>query len=402
MSEWIKLIENTKLEIIDGDRGKSYPKQEEFSHNGYCLFLNAKNVTSTGFQFDELNFISKERDLLLRKGRLNRNDIVLTTRGTIGNVAYYGKEIPFANMRINSGMIIIRTKANIDFPKFVYYQFFSKYMQEQISQFATGSAQPQIPITSINKFSIILPPYHVQKSIAKVLSSFDNKIENCNKIMVNLNAQINALFKNWFIDFAPFADNLSEEDIPKGWRKYKFSDFITLKNEKSSDLDIQEFSVTNTGIFPRNTRFNKLLSTNRSNKIIKRNDLVFGMSREILNWGVMEEEIGGVSSAYTVFEVEQTKVKGNYLSRYMSSNISYFLDIIKPAAREGQGIERNVLYNKNIVVPDDKSWEKFLDIYQPMNNEIANQKKQIEKLANTRDTLLPKLMSGEIEVPVEE
>ena len=72
-------------EIIDGDRGKNYPKQEEFLDIGFCLFLNAKNVTSAGFSFENCMYITEEKDTLLRNGKLKRGDVVLTTRGTIGN-----------------------------------------------------------------------------------------------------------------------------------------------------------------------------------------------------------------------------------------------------------------------------------------------------------------------------
>ena len=74
-------------EIIDGDRGKNYPAANDFSDSGYCLFLNAKNVTLDGFNFENCMYITKEKDETLRKGRLNRGDVVLTTRGTIGNLA---------------------------------------------------------------------------------------------------------------------------------------------------------------------------------------------------------------------------------------------------------------------------------------------------------------------------
>ncbi len=95
-------------EIIDGDRGKNYPTQEDFTESGHCLFLNAKNVTATGFQFDSCMFISEEKDSCLRKGKLIRGDVVLTTRGTVGNIAFYDSCVPFDHMRINSGMVILR------------------------------------------------------------------------------------------------------------------------------------------------------------------------------------------------------------------------------------------------------------------------------------------------------
>ena len=89
-------------EIIDGDRGKNYPHQHEFLDEGYCLFLNTGNVTKAGFSFDSNQFISKEKCDLLRKGKLQRHDIVYTTRGTVGNAAYYSDSIPYEHVSHNS------------------------------------------------------------------------------------------------------------------------------------------------------------------------------------------------------------------------------------------------------------------------------------------------------------
>ena len=96
------------IEIIDGDRGVNYPKQEEFYPEGDCLFLNAGNVTAKGFDFSSCSYITKEKDAILRKGKLQHGDVVLTTRGTVGNVAFYNETMTFSEMRINSGMVILR------------------------------------------------------------------------------------------------------------------------------------------------------------------------------------------------------------------------------------------------------------------------------------------------------
>ena len=100
-------------DIIDGDRGKNYPKAGDFLDTGYCLFLNAKNVTQKGFDFENCNFITREKDDALRKGKLSRGDVVLTTRGTVGNLAYYSENIPYENIRINSGMVILRMDRSV-------------------------------------------------------------------------------------------------------------------------------------------------------------------------------------------------------------------------------------------------------------------------------------------------
>ena len=104
-------------EIIDGDRGKNYPKAEEFSDEGYCLFLSAKNVTKDGFLFEQMQFISEEKDNLLRKGKLCRGDIVITTRGTIGNIAFYDDDIPYDNVRIRHADISLERIVAISFSR---------------------------------------------------------------------------------------------------------------------------------------------------------------------------------------------------------------------------------------------------------------------------------------------
>jgi len=142
--------------LIDGDRGKNYPSKEDMSSNGYCLFLNTGNVTKTGFLFEDISFIDAGRDSLLRKGKLDRNDVVITTRGTIGNVARYSKVIPYTNLRINSGMLIVRAKESI-YTDFIFSMLKSSHMKKTIESFMSGSAQQQLPIKDIVRINIVLP-----------------------------------------------------------------------------------------------------------------------------------------------------------------------------------------------------------------------------------------------------
>lgn len=141
-------------EMIDGDRGANYPKNEDFFENEYCLFLNAGNVTKRGFDFSKCVFIKKEKDQLLRKGKLQKNDIVLTSRGTVGNLAFYTDVIPYMNIRINSGMLIIRPRLEASYLFSMLNSFeFSKAIENYIS----GSAVPQLPIKDLNVIQILLP-----------------------------------------------------------------------------------------------------------------------------------------------------------------------------------------------------------------------------------------------------
>ena len=152
-------------EIIDGDRGKNYPTADEFTEDGYCLFLNAKNVTSSGFNFDTCMFISKEKDESLRKGKLSRGDVILTTRGTLGNLAFYTDDIPFEHMRINSGMVILRMNQEI-LNEIYFIEQFKMQLIDIKKKIASGSAQPQLPISAMSKVNILIADIEKQCQFA--------------------------------------------------------------------------------------------------------------------------------------------------------------------------------------------------------------------------------------------
>ena len=402
--EWKEVdIEQTSIEIIDGDRGKNYPKNNELTNSGYCLFLSAANVTKNGLQFSNNSFITKEKDALLRKGKLMPQDIVLTTRGTVGNVGFYGDDVPYSNMRINSGMVIIRPGEDFD-TMFLYLYLRSCYFRAQITQFQSGSAQPQLPISTLQKMKVIKPDIAAQRRIASILSSLDRKIELNNKINADLEEMAQAIFKNWFVDFEPFKGGKFVDSelgmIPEGWKVVAFDNILKVTTTKTGKEGIPEYSVTNTGIHPRDEKFTKNLSkSSAKNKLIRKGNLVFGMSREILNWGIMKEEIGGVSSAYNVYIVDEKIVSTTYLEYFIAQRMDYFADLIKPASREGQGVDKALLMKKIICIPPSEVLDVFLEKYNSIMHPTEIRNQENSRLSLLRDTLLPRLMSGELEVP---
>ncbi len=179
--EWEVLkLKDAPIEIIDGDRGVNYPHGHDFidpylTSGGYCLFLNNKNIKDDKFLFNELQFISREKDQALRKGRLQREDVVLTTRGTVGNVAYYDKNVTFENIRINSGMVLLRAFDGVE-AVFLYHLMKSDMLKRKYKEIVSGSAQPQLPIGSLEQVYIPIPTEDEQKEIAEILSAVDEKI----------------------------------------------------------------------------------------------------------------------------------------------------------------------------------------------------------------------------------
>lgn len=193
------------------------------------------------------------------------------------------------------------------------------------------------------------------------LSSLYLQVSTC------LDKVFDSLFYFYFVKLIPFKNAELQDSylypIPQNWQLYTFDEFLSSSNDKCGEISHSEYSVTNRGIVPRSENYSKQLSKDSSkNKLVHKGDLIFGMSREILNWGIMENEIGGVSPAYKVFKVDQSKVDSIYLKYFISNNMSYFSDLIKPAAREGQSIDEELLMGKQIFIPTSEDWNTFVSL----------------------------------------
>ena len=201
---WVlkKLGDTEILKIVDGDRGKNYPKQSDFLDEGYCLFLNTKNVRPDGFNFDIKIFIDKEKDNALRKGKLLRRDVILTTRGTIGNIAIYDDNVEFDHIRINSGMLILRPNESIITSEYLFKILLSPALKTQISKDTSGAAQPQLPIKTLVNFTIPIPPLSEQKQIVLIVDEafegIDRAIANTKKNLTNARELFESYLNNIF------------------------------------------------------------------------------------------------------------------------------------------------------------------------------------------------------------
>ena len=240
--EWGRKLFNNIVDIIDGDRGVNYPKSNDFFNDEYCLFLSAKNVTKNGFIFNETQFITKERDALLRKGKLSRGDIVLTTRGTVGQFAFYSDDVLYDNIRINSGMVLLRNNNDNLLNSYFFKACKSFQISRQIKIVAFGSAQPQLTVKEINKIKISLPAKPEQQKIAAFLTAVDSKIEQLSKKQELLGEYKKGLMQQIFSQAIRFkADDGS--DFPD-WEEKKLRNVLSSVSTRPYQIksaDILEF-----------------------------------------------------------------------------------------------------------------------------------------------------------------
>jgi type I restriction enzyme, S subunit len=173
----IKDLKDAGISILDGDRGSNYPSKDEFSETGYCLFLNTGNIKDDKFDFSRNDFIAEQKDSILRKGKLMFNDIILTTRGTVGSIAFYSKNLMYQNVRINSGMVILRPKNGEDEALYYYCLLKSSLLKDQYRSYSSGSAQPQLPIKDLRRINVLIPPAKITKQFCNLAGIFIDRLD---------------------------------------------------------------------------------------------------------------------------------------------------------------------------------------------------------------------------------
>ena len=255
-------FQEASIQIIDGDRGNNYPKSDDFYDNEYCLFLNAGNVTKSGFKFESTQFINKEKDALLRKGKLQKNDLVITTRGTVGNIAYFDESIPFENIRINSGMVIVRSEIDLEpiyLNQFLKSDLFEKWLEKNVF----GSAQPQLTVKLLNSISISYPSKEEQTKIASFLSAVDEKINQLTQKHALLSQYKQGMMQKLFSQQIRFkADDGSEFGE---WEEVKFSGIFKFHqtNSYSRALLAEYGEIMNIHYGDIHTKFSMLFDVNK-------------------------------------------------------------------------------------------------------------------------------------------
>lgn len=384
-------FENLPIEIIDGDRGTNYPKINEFYENEHCLFLNTGNVTLAGFDFTKCQFINVEKDEKLRKGKLKRNDVVLTTRGTLGNSGFYSNNIVFENIRINSGMVIIRSK-NIEEldPFFIYYCIRESNFQTQIANARSGSAQPQLPIGTLKKLKLTKPSLPTQRRIASILSGYDDLIEN------NL-MRIKLLEEKAFVEY-----KLLDKVV-----KHKLSDLYYTSSGGTPSRTNAEYFTGEINWFKSKELADSILLESEekitSVAVEKSSAKLFPIGSVIMAmYGATIGKLGLLSLPSTTNQaccaiIEKDEVKSNYyILNWLIENREYVLSFRMGAAQEN--ISQQVIKNLLVSIPKDSDLKIFNSEVKPIYQLIKNLHQQNTKLREARDILLPKLMNGQIEV----
>ena len=393
MSEWKKVKLGDVCQIIDGDRGKNYPKNHEFFGSGYCLFLNTGNVTKEGFSFANNQFITKEKDELLRKGKIQRGDLILTTRGTVGNIAYYTNHIKYENVRINSGMVILRVnKENVD-ASFLYQLVRSKESRTYINSFCTGSAQPQLPIKNLSQICFEIPSLSTQHRIATILSRYDSLIENYQKQIKLLEEAAQRLYKEWFVDLHfPGHENTKIVDgVPEGWEKKPVDTIYSIKYGKNLSTKL----ISENGKFPvygANGVIGYYDKANCNEQVVLITSRGNGSGDVLMTY---HKDAFITNNSFIVSPIEDYSYCQLPFTYQFLKNANF--RAVRTGAAQPQ-LTNQSIHTVDVVLPSKDVIIDYCDKASYNNKKIILLKNQIRLLTEARDRLLPKLMNGDIKV----
>ncbi len=418
----LSLSNEAPIEIIDGDRGVNYPAKSDFYNMEYCLFLSTSNVTTTGFKFNSMDFISKQKDEVLRKGKLQRGDIVLTTRGTVGNVAYFSDNIPYENIRINSGMIILRSNIKEIHPYYLYLFLRSDLFKGQVISQGSGSAQPQLPIGSLRNIIIPWKDISTQQKIASILSSLDSKIELNNRINAELEAMAKTLYDYWFVQFnfpdakgKPYKssggkmvwDEDLKKEIPEAWEVNKVEEILHTSLGGTPSTKVKEYwvngtiswlnsgEIANFPIIDSELKITEVAIQNSATDLLPKGSVMLSITRH-LRPSILA--IDACANQSVVGIKEKGDVKCYYLYPYLQNEIPRLMSMRSGAQQPH--INKEIVDESFILLPSRNS--NILKTYNSkvghFYESIINNAFQNQKLSELRDWLLPMLMNGQVKV----
>ena len=366
------------------------------SEDGHINFKNAKRIS--------------EDDLPLWTKRVTpqEDDIVFTNEATLNLYAI----IPAGfHGCLGRRLGLIRLNKELVNVKYLFYYFFSPDWRETISRNkVSGATVERILMTKFPHFPVKLPPLSIQNKIATILSSLDDKIENNRKINENLEQQAQALFKSWFVDFEPFRDKPFVESelgmIPEGWRVGTLSEIADInpirtlkKGQNAMYLDMKNMPTS--GSFP--IRWEKKDYTGGMK--FKNQDTIMARITPCLENGKVayinflnDNEIAFGSTEYIVMTTKDGFMPELLYFLCRDKAFKDYATVNMNGSSGRQRVSGDVIGNYKIVIPPKNIMEPLSNYYKNVMDVIRKNGFENLHLSQLRDTLLPRLMSGEIEI----
>ena len=390
--------------VTDGTHDS--PKQTEFGK----YLITSKHIKDNRIDFESAYKISEDDyNKIITRSKVDQWDIIISMIG-----AYCGfcciessKQTDYAIK--NVGLLKVGNELKC---KWLYYYLTSPHGKQQLSKLRSGSSQPYISLGALRNLDIPVPNENTMSDIVSVLSSLDSKIELNRRINDNLEQQAQALFKSWFVDFEPFKDGKFVESelgmIPEGCRVGKAEDFYNINIGKtpprkeqvwfsSNSSDYIWVSISDLGSCGRFVLTSSELLTHEAIK--KYNIILVPKDTILLSFKLT---IGRVGIAGT--ELTTNEAIARFITSDKNREYTYFLlkgynyEKLGSTSSIATAVNSKIIKAMVVLMPDKEILKAFSSLTKPYFDQILRNEQESIRLTILRDTLLPKLMSGELKI----
>ena len=363
--------------------------------------LNGSNLDGFTLKEESFRYVTEEKADSLKRANAKKGDIVITHRGTLGQIVYIPQNAKYERYVISQSQFRIRCNEHV-LPEYLVFYFHTRVGQHKILSNASQVGVPALarPSTTFQQIEVELPDIEVQKKIVSILQSFNDKIELNNKINANLQQQAQAIFKSWFVDFEPFQDGEFVESelgpIPKGWRVGSVADIVNLHDSKRIPLSGAQRQRMEKKIYPYYGAAS--LMDYVENYIFDGIYLLLGEDGTVMD-----------DKGYPILQYVWGKFWVNNHAHVLTGKCGYSVESLyllflnTPVKSIVTGAVQAKISQSNlkaiqIIVPPQEVLDRFNELIQPYFSMIRQKGEENKRLENLRDTLLPKLMNGEIDI----
>lgn len=411
---WVKY----KLSEITSKLGDGLHGTPKYDNNGEYFFVNGNNLDNGKIVIKpdtkKVNFSEFEK----YKKELNDRTILLSINGTLGNIAYYNNE------KIILGKSACYFNLKKEFSKdFIRYVMSTNSFKLFLENFATGATIKNVSLEAMRNFEFYAPELHLQQKIANILSNYDNLIENNNKRIKILEEMAQKIYKEWFVDFKFPGYEISEfketerGKIPNNWKFVKLNEILSLqhgyafKSKQFSNLKTDKILVrmgnfqNNGGIqFENNTKYLIENEQYQEKYVLDTNDLVMVLSdvtregRIIGNVGIIPKDNNTYLLNQRVAKIITKDLYKKYLLLLFNSKQFKNHCLSRADSATVLNLSNDDIYDYFILLPSNDILMKFKNTISPILSEIEIIIAKNQTLKKTRNLLLPRLISSEIDV----
>lgn len=404
MEEW-KIIKACDYcyNVTDGTHDS--PKQKEVGKH----LITSKHIKENRIDFENAYKISEEDyKKIISRSKVDQWDILISMIGAYCGFCCIESSTQTDYAIKNVGLFKIGDEIKC---RWLYYYLTSPQGKEQLSILRSGSSQPYISLGALRNLDIPVPSTQYMESTISILKSLDDKIELNRRINENLEQQAQALFKSWFVDFEPFKDGKFVDSelgmIPEGWKVGELLDFGKIICGKTPSKNIKDFFGGDIPFIKIPDMHNQLFIVNTEDSLSIKGSQT-QQTKLIPPYSLLVSCIATVGLVAINTKSSHTNQQINSIVPQNRNSLYYlYLNLIlmkKQLENMGRGGTTTLNINTTsfgkirIIIPSNEVLDNFSHIVTPLFKEIEILSKQTYELAHLRDTLLPKLMSGELKL----